>query len=578
MLLILFALVVGAGTAVSPCVLPVLPAMLSASASGGRRRPLGIVLGLTITFAITIIGIAKVVGDVGLGADPLRDVAIAVLGVFGVALVVPQIGDRLERPLAAFSRFGPRTKGDGFASGLLVGGALGFVYTPCAGPILAAVISVSAASGRAVAVGLAYAAGTGLMLLVLALGGRRLLDRLRRSGRAAIIQRSLGVVMVLTAIVLATMLDVRLDQWIAENIPKVNITAFVDNSKTVSKRLSEVRTHKVKFAPLTQAAGLPGVATPSLPDRGAAPQFVGTEDWFNTPGDRPLTLTGLRGRVVLIDFWTYTCINCIRTLPYLEAWDKRYRSKGLTIIGVESPEFPFEKDAGNVANAIHQFGIRYPVVQDNNLDTWNAWANEYWPADYLIDKTGQVRYATFGEGDYTTTEAAIRALLAQAGAKDLGAGAKARDVIVPSSTPITRETYLGTERASGWIENEPYAGKHSYVAPSYTMAVNDFAFGGTWTIASQQALAGAGASIDADVEAKNVYIVLSPPAHGAGTVAGGGVRGPVRGGATPPPPPTATLDVTEQRLYQVAHFASDSRHSIGLQFSAGTSGYSFTFG
>ncbi|MGA2757803.1 MAG: cytochrome c biogenesis protein CcdA [Solirubrobacteraceae bacterium] len=569
LLLMLFALVVGAGTAVSPCVLPVLPAMLSASAAGGRRRPLGIVLGLTITFAITIIGIAKVVGNVGLGADPLRDVAIAVLVLFGLALLVPQVGERLERPLAAFSRLGPRTKGDGFASGLLVGGALGFVYTPCAGPILATVITVSAASGRAVAVGLAYAAGTGLMLLALALGGRRLLDRLRGSGRAVIVQRSLGVVMVATAIVLATMLDVKLDQWIAQNIPKVNITAFVDNSSTVSKRLAGVRTHKVKFAPVKQSAsaGLPGVTTPALPDLGTAPQFVGTEDWFNTPGDRPLTLTALRGRVVLIDFWTYTCINCIRTLPYLEAWNARYASKGLTIVGVESPEFQFEKDAGNVENAIKQFGIRYPVVQDNNLDTWNAWANEYWPADYLIDKTGQVRYATFGEGDYTTTEAAIRALLAQAGAKDLGAGAKARDVIVPSSAPITPETYLGTARASGWIENEPHSGKHAYVAPAYTVAVNDFAYGGTWTIASQQALAGAGATIDADVQAKNVYIVLSPPAHGRGSVV-----------VSVDGRQTTTLDVTQQRLYQVAHFATDSRHSIHLQFSAGTSGFSFTFG
>ncbi len=567
LLLIVFALVVGAGTAVSPCVLPVLPAMLSASAAGGRRRPLGIVLGLTTTFAITIIGIANVVGDVGLGADPLRDVAIAVLILFGVALLIPEVGQRLERPLAALSRLGPRTKGDGFLSGLLVGGALGFVYTPCAGPILAAVISVSAASGRAVAVGIAYAVGTGLMLFALALGGRRILDRLRGGGRAIAVQRGLGVVMVATAIVLATMLDVRLDQWIAQNIPNVNITAFVDNSSAVSKRLSEVRTHKSKFTPTAQSAALPGVSTPSLPEYGTAPNFVGTEDWFNTPGDRPLTLGGLRGRVVLVDFWTYTCINCIRTLPYLEAWDARYRSKGLTIVGVESPEFPFEKDAGNVENAIRQFGIRYPVVQDNNLATWNAYGNQYWPADYLIDKTGKVRYVAFGEGDYTTTEAAIRALLVQAGARDLGSGAKARDVIVPSNTAITPETYLGTLRGSGWIENEPLPGAHTYSAPSYTLAVNDFAYGGQWTIHTYQALAGADSTIDATVQAKNVYMVLSPPAHGDGAVAVF-INGRY----------SKTLDVTGQRLYQVAGFAENSRHSIHLEFSAGTSGYSFTFG
>ena len=236
LVLMLFAVVVGAGTAVSPCVLPVLPAMLSASGAGGTRRPLGIVIGLTTTFAITIIGIAKVVDGVGLGSDPLRDVAIVVLLVFGLALIVPRFGQVLERPLAVFSRLGPRTSGDGFASGLLVGGALGFVYTPCAGPILAAVISVSAASGSAVLVGLAYAFGTGLMLLALALGGRRILDRLRRGGRTLVVQRVLGVVMVATALVIATMLDVKLDELIARHIPNVNITAAIDDSGAVASR------------------------------------------------------------------------------------------------------------------------------------------------------------------------------------------------------------------------------------------------------------------------------------------------------------------------------------------------------
>ena len=565
LLLLFFALIVGAGTAVSPCVLPVLPAMLSASGSGGRRRPLGIVLGLTTTFTITIVGIAKVVGGIGLGVDPLRDVAIVILVVFGVALAVPRIGQRLERPLAAFSRLGPRTRGDGFVSGLVVGGALGFVYTPCAGPILAAVISVGAASGRAVAVGLAYALGTGLMLLALALGGRRVLNRLRRSGRALAVQRALGAVLVITAVALATMLDVKLDQWIAQHIPNVNISAFVDNSNAVSKQLANVRTHKPKFVPLAQSAGLPGVATPALPDYGTAPNFVGTQRWFNTPGGRPLTLHALRGRVVLIDFWTYTCINCIRTLPYLEAWDARYAGKGLTIVGVESPEFPFERDAGNVLDAIHQFAIRYPVVQDNNLQTWDVWGNDAWPADYLVDATGHVRYVAIGEGDYTMTEAAIRALLARAGAKGLGAGARARGAITPSQL-TTPETYLGVARARGWLQ-APKAGTYTYASPTLPFPVNEFGYGGSWRIGGQQALALSHATIDAEVQAKNVYIVLSPPARGSGAVA-----------VSVDGRPTRTLNVTQQRLYTVASFPSDSRHAIELRFAPGTSGYSFTFG
>jgi cytochrome c biogenesis protein CcdA/thiol-disulfide isomerase/thioredoxin len=566
LLLLLFALVVGAGTALSPCVLPVLPAMLSASGLGGRRRPLGIVLGLTTTFAITIVGIAKVVDGVGLGVDALRDVAIAVLVLFGAALIMPSLGERLERPLAAFSRLGPRTRGDGFVSGLLVGAALGFVYTPCAGPILAAVISVGAASGRAVAVGLAYALGTGLMLLALALGGRRVFDRLRRSGHRLAVQRTLGAVLVVTAVALATMLDVKLDEWIAQNIPNVNITAFVDNSHAVAKRLANVRTHKIRFSPVEQSAVLPGVRAPNLPVLGTAPAFVGTEDWFNTPGERPLTLAGLRGRVVLIDFWTYTCINCIRTLPYLEAWDAKYRRKGLVIVGVEAPEFPFERDAGNVANAIRQFGIHYPVVQDNNLDTWNAWGNQYWPADYLIDASGHVRYTAFGEGDYTTTESAIREILAERGARGLGAGVQAHDVIVPSADE-TPETYLGTARAMGFAGNEPLSGTHTYDLPAFALSLGDFSYGGTWTIGAQQALAGAGATIEARVLAKHVYIVLSPPLHGAGVVA-----------VSVDGHPATTIAVTRQRLYTVASFATDSQHTIVLRFTPGTSGYSFTFG
>jgi thiol-disulfide isomerase/thioredoxin len=287
-------------------------------------------------------------------------------------------------------------------------------------------------------------------------------------------------------------------------------------------------------------------------------------------------LQGLRGRVVLIDFWTYTCINCIRTLPYLEAWYRKYHAKGLVIVGIESPEFPFERDAGNVKDAISQFGIRYPVVQDNNLDTWNAWGNEYWPADYLIDATGHVRYATAGEGDYTTTEAAIRALLVAAGAKGLGNGARAEHVVVPSLS-ASPETYLGTARAAGWVSG-PVAGTHTYSAHTGVLALSNFAYGGSWTIGPQQALAGPHATITANVQGKNVYIVLSPPAHGVGTV-----RVTING--QPPTPQDAGADVhhgvvtvTQQRLYNIVSVPGDEDETVQLSFSPGTSGYSFTFG
>jgi cytochrome c biogenesis protein CcdA/thiol-disulfide isomerase/thioredoxin len=592
LVLILFALLAGAGTALSPCVLPVLPALLSAGGVGGRRRPLGIVLGLSITLTIAVVGVSTIVDGVGLGSDPLRDIAIAVLIGSGVALLVPALGQRLEAPLARFSRYGPRTRGDGFVSGLVVGGALGFLYTPCAGPILAAVTSVGAATGRTIAVALAYSAGSALALFALLLGGRGLFDRLRRAGGGPMLQRVLGVILVATGVVMATRVDVNFDQFVARHIPDVSLTASLERSHAVTSRLHDVTGRKSPFrtAPSTavastgaarsaiaHSAGDPA-ALAAYPALGAAPAFADTQRWFNTPGGRPLSLAGLRGRVVLVDFWTYTCINCIRTLPYLEAWDAKYRGAGLTIVGVHTPEFSFEHDAPNVANAIQRLGIRYPVVQDNKYGTWNAYNNEYWPADYLIDTQGQVRYIAFGEGDYGKTEAAIRALLTARGDGTLGSNAQPHGVIAVGGD-TTPETYLGTARAQGWV-NGPVAGVHSYgsPAPPDTLATNEFAFSGTWNIGAQPALAVSRAGIDAEFHARNVYLVLSSAGGVPRTVqvlVDGRPAGPgVAGGDVH----SGVLTVTGQRLYWLVGLSGDETHRLGLRFSPGVTGFAFTFG
>jgi cytochrome c biogenesis protein CcdA/thiol-disulfide isomerase/thioredoxin len=599
LVLVTFAVLAGAGTALSPCALPVLPALLSAGGVGGRRRPLGIVLGLSITFTVTVVGLANVVDGVGLGNDPLRDVAVVVLLVFGLALLMPDVAARLEAPLSRLARFGPRSTGDGFLSGLLVGGALGFVYTPCASPILAAVISVSAASGKTIVIGLAYAAGSAVVLLALALGGRRLFDRVRRAGRGPMLQRVLGGIMILTAVAIITNLDVRFDQLIAEKIPDVNLTASLECSKAVTSRLDQITGHKAKFVAANGSSDCEGSGTTTvhpaasnasqatllaaaraLPILGTAPEFTETEEWFNTGvgghSHTPLTLAGLRGRVVLIDFWTYTCINCIRTLPYLKAWNAAYAKDGLTIVGVEAPEFAFEKDASNVADAIGQFGLRYPVVQDNNMGTWNAYGNEYWPADYLIDAKGHVRYATFGEGDYDKTETAIRALLAEAGAR-VGGKSRPTGVIVPSEI-ATPETYMGTSRAQGWIDG-PKSGTHDYgPPPSGSLALNDFAYSGTWRITEQPAEAISGAGVDLEFKAKNVYLVLSAPGEhpltvqvllDGRTISAADAGGDVHGGL---------VTVRRQRLYSLVSLPRDEQHRLSLRFADGVSGYDFTFG
>jgi len=588
LLLIGFAILAGAGTALSPCVLPVLPALLSAGGVGGQRRPLGVVLGLMATFTITIVGIAAVVGGVGLGSDPLRELAVAVLLLTGLTLIVPGLAAGLEARMSRLARFGPRTRGDGLASGLLVGAALGFVYTPCAGPILAAVISVSAASGRTVAVAIAYAFGSGIVLLALTIGGRSLFDRIRRAGRGPALQRALGTIMVLTALAIATELDVNFDQYVAQHIPEVNLTASLEKSHAVESRLHELSGRSARFQASTATPSEPRDVSQArlladargLKDLGQAPEFTETEDWFNTGvgghQHTPLSLAGLRGRVVLVDFWTYTCINCIRTLPYLKAWDAAYRHDGLTIVGVQTPEFSFEHDASNVAHAIDQFGIRYPVVQDNEMGTWNAYGNEYWPADYLIDATGHVRYAAFGEGDYGKTETAIRALLAQAGAQ-VGAMSRPADVIVPSAQ-ATPETYLGTARAQGWV-NGPHPGTHDYgSAPQCRLGLSEFAYSGAWDIAEQPARAVSKAGVEVRFQAKHVYLVLSSPGERPL-----GVRVLLDGRPIPAADAGAdvhggVVTVRGQRLYTLVSLPRDEQHRLTLRFAPGVSGYAFTFG
>jgi cytochrome c biogenesis protein CcdA/thiol-disulfide isomerase/thioredoxin len=592
LLLIVFAVLAGAGTALSPCVLPVLPALLASGGVGGRRRPLGVVIGLTVTFTVTIVGIADVVGGVGLGSDPLRYLAVAVLLLAGLALLVPTVADRVEARmsrLAALGVGGAQNKGDGFRSGLLVGAALGFVYTPCAGPILAAVISVSAASGRSVAVAIAYSLGSAVVLLALTLGGRSLFDRIRAAGRGPALQRTLGAVMLITAVAILAGVDVNFDQYVAEHIPNVNLTAGLEKSKAVESRLHEISGHEAKYAQTGSKAAVAAknasdatllADARGLKDLGEAPEFRETGRWFNTGvgghSNKALTLSSLHGRAVLVDFWTYTCINCIRTLPYLKAWDAAYRKAGLTIVGVHTPEFAFEHDASNVQSAIERFGLRYPVVQDNNMGTWNAYGNQYWPADYLIDANGHVRYAAAGEGDYAQTETAIRALLAEAG-HSVGAMSRPSGVITPSEV-ATPETYLGTNRAQGWHDG-PHQGTHFYgaTAPSQ-LALNEFAYSGTWNIAAQPATALSGAGIDAEFKAKNVYLVLSSQAEQPRTVqvlldgrsisakdAGADVHGGV-------------VTVRRQRLYSLVSLPTDEERRLSLRFAPGVSGYAFTFG
>jgi cytochrome c biogenesis protein CcdA/thiol-disulfide isomerase/thioredoxin len=582
LLLMLFAFIAGAGTAITPCVLPVLPALLSASALGGRRRPLGIVIGLSATFTVAIVALAQLVKGVGLASGAARTLAIVVLLAFGVVLLIPGAAARVEAPLSRLARFGPKTRGDGFWSGLAVGGALGFVCAPCAGPILAAVTSVSASTGptlKIVAVALAFAAGLGCVLLLWALGGRALADRVKRSLRGHVVERALGAVLLLTGVAMAFNLDVRFEETLAKDtsLPAflVNPTRALENSGAVQNRLASLRpasrfaerqkeASQVPMTGTTEVA-IPGVQTPPLPNLGEAPPFTDTQQWFNTAGGRPLTLSGLRGHVVLVDFWTYTCINCIRTLPFLKGLYATYHRYGLEIVGVESPEFTFEQEASNVAQAVRSDGIRYPVVQDNQLGTWNAYQNQYWPAEYLIDAQGNVRHTQFGEGEYKQSEAAVRQLLHDAGARDLPPPMSA-GAIVPSSGVGTPETYLDPRRAQGFAQPLA-AGVHSYPGAS-NVGLNEVALKGTWNAGSESiAAVSSGASIELGFQAARVYLVMTSANNVPRevTVLLDGRR-------------YSTVTVAGQRLYTLASLPADQQHTLMVQVPPGVSAYDFTFG
>ena len=596
LLLMLFALIAGAGTAITPCVLPVVPALLASSATGGRRRPIGIVIGLGVTFTIAIVLLAQLVKGVGLASGAARTLAIVVLIVFGIALLIPDLTARIEAPLSRLGRFGPKSRGAGFWSGLGVGAALGFVCAPCAGPILAAVTSVSASSGanaKVVLVAISYSVGLCAVLLVYAFAGRAVIDRIRRVGRGNTINRALGVVLLATGVLMIFNVDIRFEEDLAKDtsLPAIFVdpTRALENSSAVQKRLASLRPtsrfvtaqKEASTKPVSTAAerevAIPGVKTPSLSDLGTAPNFTDNQDWFNTPGDKPLTLAGLRGHVVLVDFWTYTCINCLRTLPFLNGLYAQYHKYGFDIVGVETPEFTFEQEASNVRQAINSDGITYPVVQDNKYGTWNAWQNEYWPAEYLIDAKGQVRHVQFGEGDYKQSEAAVRALLADAGATSLPPPMTAT-AIMASAGLGTAETYLDTQPRQQNFASKLVSGNHDYPGAS-SLSLNQFALKGPWN-ASQESITveGSGASISGAVQAAKVYLVLTSagnvPRQGRVLLDGQPIPNAHAGADVK----DGVLTVTGERLYSLVSFPTAQQFTFTVQLPPGVSAYDFTFG
>ena len=540
LLLIGLGFIAGVATALSPCVLPVLPVLLAGGASG--RKPLRIIAGLVLSFSFFTLFATWILGKLGLPADLLRNLAIAFLFVMAAVLLVPRVALLVERALASFTRLRPARAGGGF----LLGVSLGLVFVPCAGPFLGA-ISAAAANenfgGSTIAATLAYAVGAGVPMLVIAFGGRGAASRIR--AHADEVRIASGVLVAAVAVGLVFHIE---DHLTSLHVPGLTgLENSIASSSAGQKQLAKIRGGRAQLSVVRTDPG-------ALPDYGNAPPLHPDGVWINS---KPFTLASLHGKVVLVDFWTYSCINCLRTLPHLESWYARYHKQGLVIVGVHTPEFAFEHVASNVRAAVKRLGVPYPVVQDNRYKTWDNYANQFWPAEYLIDKSGHIRHTHFGEGEYGKTESLIRELL---GVK----GAHSRPE--PDTTPtglLTPETYLGYARLANYVGTaiSPDSEANYRLPPSVPQ--NTLAYGGEWRVGPDQIVAGRNASLLLHFHANDVYIVLG----GKGTV-----RAFVDG------KPTTVLHVDAQRLYTVRNSNTTADATLELMFTPGLEGYSFTFG
>ena len=574
--LILVGLIAGFLAGISPCILPVLPVVLVAGATGsgagvqdrgdgrlapaadahppsaGVGRSVAVVAGLALSFSVLILAGSEIISLLHLPQDSLRDAGIALLVVVGLGYLIPPLGALLERPFARVRVRRPSGRGGGFFLGLV----LGVLYVPCAGPVLAAITVVGATHRvglTAVFVTTAFAVGTAVPLLAVALAGGQLSRRVSALRRHAPQVRFAGG---LVLIVMAAAIALNTFQGLERDVP--SYSTALQGSATIRGKLNALTgVHATSLTKCNSNAT-------ALVDCGQAPDFKGITAWLNTPGGKPLTISQLRGKVVLVDFWTYSCINCQRTLPHVEAWYREYARYGFVVIGVHTPEFAFEHVVSNVRTEAASFGVRYPVAIDDNYDTWNAYDNEYWPADYLIDAQGNVRHVHFGEGDYSTTEQLIRELLTDAHPGLV----LPPPTDVPDLTPtgeMNPETYVGYERLQYLVgvtsvaENTPA----TYHFPM-TLPLGGLGLSGTWTEHAQEATAGRGAELELAFVAKDVYLVLG----GSGTIEesiNGEHTATIRVGGVP-------------GLYTLYRASSTGTGRLLLQVSPGVQAYDFTFG
>jgi cytochrome c biogenesis protein CcdA/thiol-disulfide isomerase/thioredoxin len=524
---------------------------------GGRdRRSISVVAGLVLTFGASTLFGTWLLSALGLPLDYLTKLGLVVLGVVGLGLLVPPVGELLEYPFVKLARGRPLTEGGGF----VLGASLGLVFVPCAGPVLGAISAVGAThriGWSAVVLTLAFCAGIAVPLLVFAVLGERLAERVPTwRTRAGTVRQVIGALLILAAVVIGANWTAGLQQLVPGYTNRLQTA--IEGGTSAKRALAGVKGQQV-----SGSIAMCNPMSPVLQRCGKAPAIRGIDHWLNTPGDRPVSLGSLHGRVVLVDFWTYSCINCQRTLPHVEAWYRAYAGAGFTVIGVHTPEFAFEHVLSNVRTSAAQLGVHYPVALDNQYATWNAYENSYWPAEYLIDASGTIRHVDFGEGDYGQTETFIRSLLTAA---DPSVVLPSR-TDVPDATPTeqtTPESYLGDQHPENLADQTIVPDQlTTYQAPS-SVPSDEYAYGGQWSIGTQASTAGANATLELNFSASDVYLVLG----GQGTVQ---VR--VNGRPT-----TSVAVAGVPRLYQLVGPGPYQQSLLSLSFTPGVQAYDFTFG
>lgn len=539
------AFIEGLALIFSPCILPILPIILTGSLTGNKSRPYGIILGFVLTFTLVTLFSRAIVQATHVSPDTLRYVSYALLLLFGVIMLSSTLTEKFNLLTERLTRVGSslQTANNteaGWIGGLIFGSLIGIIWTPCSGPILAAVIVQSLLQQTTINslfVVFAFSLGAGIPMLLIVIIGRSILSRFKFFNfRTGLIRKLLGWLIIFSVFIL--MYDTKISYAITKTVETKPATMLLN-----------------------------GLEKPY-----DAPQIGGVEAWINSP---PLTISSLKGKVVLIDFWTYSCINCIRTLPYLVDWYAKYHHKGLEIIGIHSPEFEFERSITNVKNAVKKFGILYPVALDNNFVTWQNFNNQYWPAHYLIDQNGKVVYQHFGEGEYEVTENNIRFLL---GLNEATPSPKNEQYYSSSQTP---ETYFGSSRAENSANVEKIVlGEVTQFHYPAVLAANQWALQGKWIVNGDKIISAAkGASLKLHFNAGVIYAVLGNSTSNKPISVDINVDSNIPALIDGHEGPHGKLAVAHHELYSLATLKQEAEGTIELVAnSPGLEVYTFTFG